>query len=284
MDLLQTILTAYESVSMVSDLENLQMYMRTALEPLIFNELKRKYMGQLQTWYKSYKLPHYDSTDKILFVYETRPHENLAFLLYSLCYFARGWGLHIACKESNRVFVEEILGENTQATHIETLPELCGKYEDERNGYNAFMKSPVFWNGFLETHKWILTAEVDSYLRLPIPEDIFQYDFCASLWSWKEGPGGGGITLRSIPAMQTICRELPLLEKQVWAQDCWASEGIKQLGYSYNPTYFMESCLQHEAVGVHQWWSFCIPLSDERLSFFNSYITLKIDNDMQLVK
>lgn len=179
---METILTAYKPVQSITCLDTLQAHFKKALEPAIFTELHRLYLDRFERWYRTYELPTYESVDKILFVYETRPHENFPFLLYSLLYFAQGWGLYIVCKQSNYASVKDILGANAGAAHIHILPDLCGEHEDERHAYNAFMKSAAFWNSFPQTKRWILTAEVDSYLRKSIPTDIFQYAFCASIW------------------------------------------------------------------------------------------------------
>jgi hypothetical protein len=276
MNLLQIITDALDPCKTETSLEKVQEHCKRVLEKPIFDELRRNYLPFLKSWFSTYILPDYVHTNKVLFLYETRCHENLEFLLYSSIYFAQGWGLHIVCSETNKEFILEILKHNANAAYIQVLDETGVGYVENRNSYNAFMKTPAFWNSFPESKHWILTIEVDSYLRKPIPIEALNYSYCGACWAWKDGPGGGGITLRSIQAMKDICARFPTLADEIWPQDCWAAEGIRQLGYSYNSTFFMESCLQVDAIGVHQWWTFCLPLDDERLWYLNEYMKLDI--------
>ncbi len=277
MDLLQTITDAFETVKEETSLEKVQEHCKIALEKPIFDELRRKYLPFLRTWFANYTLPSYSDTPNILFIYETRCHANLEFILYSSAYFAQGWGLHIICSSSNKDFIVQLLGDKVSNVYIQILSDTVDGYVANRNSYNEFLKSASFWNSFPESKQWILTVEVDSYLRKSIPiSEMLTYAYCASCWSWKDGPGGGGITLRSIQAMKDICAQFPTLADEIWPQDCWASEGIHRLGFAYNSTFFMESCLQADAIGVHQWWTFCVPLDDERLWYLNRYMELDI--------
>ncbi len=260
-----------------SSFDEFQKHLKNELHTPIFMELHTKYLAFFQTWYASYRIPEYSKSSNVIFIYETRNHYNLEFLFYNVMYFARGWGLHVVCSETNYDLIKGILGANISNVRIDIVED-TGEYGDGLVQYNEYMKTEEFWFSIPDTVRKILTVEVDSYMRYPIVPVMLDIDYCASRWGWDaDSPGGGGITLRSVSAMKDICRRLPELRKEIFAQDCWASEGICRLGYSYNSTFFMEGCLQKEAVGVHQWWSFSYPMFQERLECFKEYMKLHID-------
>lgn len=250
---------------------------RMFLEKPIFDELHARYLPFFKQWYASYDIPAYDTASNTIFIYETRLHYNLEFLIYNTLYFAPTFGLHLVCSSENHAYLCKILGKNLGRVKLVVLEETAGAYETGRNAYNEFMKSADFWNSIPSRIQCILTAEVDSYMRNPLEDVMLDIDYCASRWTWKPDlPGGGGISLRNVQAMKDICEKLPDLAKEQWAQDCWANEGVIRLGKTFNNTFFIESWLQPEAVGVHQWWTFCLPLTQERLDCLESYLHLNI--------
>jgi hypothetical protein len=273
----QLIVDACKNPSRFTSYAEFQQYLKHTFHTPIFAELHEKYLGSLRSWFASYRIPDYDTSSNVIFLYETRDHYNLEFLLYNLMYFAQGWGLHIVCSSINLYRIKHILGDMVSHVRIDVLQETSEEYESGLVAYNMYMKSPTFWNSIPDTIKTLLTAEVDSYLRSPILPEMLEIDYCASRWEWEpESPGGGGITVRSVGAMKDICARLPHLAAEVFAQDCWAAEGVKQLGYTYNSTFFMEGCMQEEAIGVHQWWSFSFPMFEERRRCFEKYMILDI--------
>jgi hypothetical protein len=227
---------------------------RQRLEPLIFDILKSKYSGLLCKFWETYKVPK--NMNKCVVLIERRIHENLFFLLRNAAYFARGWSICIVCSDMNLGFCKEISGHNKD--NITFLPIFKGNPEPAigKEEYNALLQSPEFYKQFAA--EYLLCMETDTYLRREIPEDLLEYDYAASPYEWDESFSGGGISFRKREVMIHICETLS--EKNP-NQDVYICDGICKLGYKMPEfmkgiTYFAESCLYEDPVGIHQWWTF----------------------------
>jgi Protein of unknown function (DUF5672) len=252
---------------------------RTHLEKPIYDRLRERYLPALQTWWSSYELPN--TSDRTIFLYETRSHENLEFLIYNACYYARGWGLTVFCTPANLHTIQHILGErNTVRATIQIIPDNNGDggYSNNWKSYTEFMKSRYLWE-FLHRHgfKHSLMLETDTYLRDFIPDAVREFDYVCAAWPWNSRlPGGSGLTIRRVDKMLEICDRLPELANETVAQDYWAAEGIIRLGGETNNGIFTEAVLLKDPVGVHQWWTFSWMFEKpEDLDIYASYLTLK---------
>ncbi len=256
-------------------------------ESVIFDILKARYLTHFKQWWKTYSIPLISSVDKSIVLYETRCHPNLEFLIYNATYFARNWGLIIYCSIKNVGYIHNILGHNRYRAIIHIIDTTMtiddnndnteNMYTQKRDTYNFFYKSNFLWNHI--PCKYVLCMEIDSYLRDFIPSNIGDYDYICSKWVWNNTlSGGGGITIRSVKAMQKLCNTHSHMAETIWAQDVWAAEGIKLLNGNYNNSIFVES--NHtikDCVGLHQWWTFIHPSTIGNFKEnYDRYITLKI--------
>lgn len=240
--------------------------MRCEAEPIIFNHLIEKYLPTLRTWWSTYKLPLV--SDRAIIIYETRVLPHLEFHILNTCYFAKGWSLVIYCTRQNIDEIIRILGAN----HHRATLRLVEPGDNPRDTYISFYKSRAFWSSIPATYA--LCAEIDSYLRKPVPQTISDYDFICARWPWHNTlPGGSGLTIRRVSAMLRICDELPGLADEFFDLDGWAAHGIVRLGLSYNNTMIAEAETLADPVGLHQWWTFYSPQSPHILRYLELEIT-----------
>ena len=253
---------------------------RMQLEYYVYDYLKKTYCPALDAFWNTYTIPK--KSDKAIVFVERRCHPNLEFCLKNAVYFARGYSVHIVCSESNIDFIKHICGSQEPNIQYHIQFNGIGTTEEGKLEYNALLKTRQFWETFIEEH--ILTFETDCYLRKPIPESIYEYEYVASKWPWRPSdPGGGGLSYRKRSAMLQICsidnKELGCLPMQ----DSFVSEGVTLLQLK-TPTfeesidYFCETIpIKSTTVGVHQWWTFFIKKDvPVELSIFKDYLTLEI--------
>ena len=245
---------------------------RMEIEPFVYSYLKDTYGATLSAHWSSCKIP-IDSKKGIVIV-ERRCHPNLEFTIQNAVYFAPGYSLHIICSEANREFVEEICGTQLASVHIHSAYKDIGTPESGKREYNMLLKTYGFWSFFPE--EWLLCMETDSYLLKEIPEELYNYNYIASKWSWfPEKAGGGGISHRKKSFMLEICSNTSLTHEM---QDCFASDGVALLGCPVmDSNTFGETCFDSSTIGTHQWWTFASEISKENLrGYLNLLLTLYI--------
>jgi hypothetical protein len=252
---------------------------RTTLEPFIFELLTKRYGAALESHWNSCTIPI--ESDKALVIVERRCHQNLEFCIRNAVYFNSGFSLHIFCSEANFEFVKHICGNQFKNIHIHLVWKDLGTPELGRNEYNNLLCKQIFWNEFKEEH--LIMFETDSYFLRPVPPTIFAYDYVAARWVWNpDKPGGGGISYRKKSVMLDICDRYR--NPADIMQDCFASNGIKTLGYKYpsfeeSINFFTESYFSNKskAFGVHQWWTFIVQIDkDNRPPIIHELTTLQI--------
>ena len=248
---------------------------RTFQQP-IYDLLSAKYLDQLRAWWKTYRMPLVTETNKGIVLYETRKNPNLEFFIYNLSYFAKGYGFVIFCSFANYSYITNILGENKYRCILHVIRDDEGG-PSVREEYNAFVKSAEFWH--VLPFDYVLMAEIDSYLRKPLPKNIETYDYVCCEWPWNKSMyGGGGLSFRKVATMKRIVQEFPNLCNETFPQDCWASAGSKNLEASYNNSYFVEA--NHsvlDPIGFHQWWTFINPSTlAQMLPVYEKYVTLEL--------
>ena len=245
---------------------------RTELEKPIFDYLRAQYLPFLQEWWKTYTLPTATAATNSILMYETRQHENLEFLIYNSTYYCPNWTLTIYCTHQNYAYICDILAHNKDRATIHILTPKAGKYTEDRNAYNIFMKSAQLWASL--PFEYVIIIEMDTYLLRHIPMPLTADYYCAA-WPWlSDVPGGSGISIRKVAVMREICEQLPTLADSVFQQDGWASEGIKELKKTYDNSLFLEAGIVENPVGVHQWWTFIEPF-EEHIQYYARYLTLK---------
>ena len=244
---------------------------RLALDPFIFDSLKRLYSSELKEHWNNIQIPY--NSDKAIVIVERRCHVNLEFILHNLSYFAPGYTIHIFCSQANLSFIETICGPQLKNIHIHNFFENIGTPEEGKNEYNKLLKTSNFWNFLKEEH--ILTVETDCYLLQNIPESIYEYDYVASSWPWRPlEPGGGGLSYRKRSMMLKICEIDSSKLNDCNMQDSFSSSGIKLLGGKYSHNFFTESSPIKSPIGTHQWWTFY--RTDYTKDIIKHYLTFRL--------
>ena len=165
-----------------------------------------------------------------------------------------------------------ILGPNRYRASLHLLEESALM---PRDAYISFYKSRRFWESI--PGDFAICAEIDSYLRRPIPDKITEYDYVCSKWPWHPNQaGGGGLSIRRVSAMLRICDELPDLANEIFDLDSWASYGTDRLELKYNSDIFVEASLDENTYGMHQWWTFFALHETIINKFYIPYLTLEI--------
>lgn len=179
---------------------------RVELEKPVFDILRQRYGCALRHSWETGSSRFPTSGSAGIFLYETRCHENLEFLLYNLRHFAPTLRLFFFCTPDVRNFVEGLLGAESAAT-ISFFPVPTSTQSEalpDRNMYNDYMKSCELWTIFKEAGvEHVLVAQTDAYLRRPLPlEHMMELDWAASFWPWdKQSVGGGGLSWRRVSKM-----------------------------------------------------------------------------------
>jgi hypothetical protein len=227
---------------------------RHKLDPFIYSSLQRRYGTELQTHWDRCEIPK--NSDKMIILVERRCHPNLLFCIQNAVYYAQGWGLTIVCSAINKEFIEACVGSKLDSVNIVVQFPDEGTPDQGKEEYNTLLQTAAFWKQFTAEH--LLCIETDTYLRKPLPNSVFQYDYIASKWPWKpDAPGGGGLSYRKRSVMETICSiGFPIQP----AQDCFVSDIIAELKFS-SPSisktdqYFGEFICTSTMCGTHQWWT-----------------------------
>jgi hypothetical protein len=248
---------------------------RTRLEPLIFDILKQKYWKPLDTFWQTHSIPSEAEANKCIVIIERRIHENLAFLIRNVAYFAPTWAITIVCSDLNLEYCKAItLGKNIR---LLSLWKGSPKRDDARSEYNTLLKSVVFYEEFAAEHLCIV--QTDSYFRKQVPDDILIYDYIGAPISWDYSMAVGGTSFRKRDPMIDICRNF---KTHIDSEDCFICEGIKTLGYkmphySEGVTYIVESTLYYDPIAIHQWWTYFHRDINNADYIFKSLLTLELD-------
>jgi hypothetical protein len=259
MDLFQYLLTAIYSLSSSRHTLTSEEYLsacRSQLDPYVFLILNSMYGEALQKFWDNYTIPL--ESDKAVVIVERRAHPNLKFCIQNAMYFCRGYALHIVCSTASLTFVKAILGSQLHNVYIHPYFETVGTPSQGYTEYNTLLKTKQFWSMFPEEH--IITLETDCYFLKPISDEIYKYDYVASIWPWSpKKPGGGGLTYRKRSMMLKICDTIT--ENLPQAQDVYVSDAVETLGYKF-PTleeshgFFTEGVCSTSEIGTHQWWTY----------------------------
>lgn len=228
---------------------------RVQLDPFVFQALQALYGKQLaEHWHLGATIPA--TSDRAIIFVERRCHPNLEFCLQNAMYFAPGHAVHIVCSHANLRFLQHLT--YPHPVHLHVAWDDIGTPEQGKKEYNELLKTAAFWNLFSEEH--LLLMETDCYLRKPLPESLYRYDYVASKWPWSpEEAGGGGLSYRKRSFMLRVCALKEVQDQEM--QDTFVSKGCRCLAasvptYEESANFFTEAMISDTAVGVHQWWTF----------------------------
>lgn len=245
---------------------------RMALEPLIFDILKRKYGKTLKEHFLQAEIS--TTSENCILIIERRIHPNLEFLLHNAVYFAPGWSICFICSNVNLAYCQEI--SSSQKSNISFLPLFQGSpgRDQAREEYNQVLKSKEFYEFLPWKHLWI--CQTDSYFRRKIPNDIFKYDFFSAPASWDEGLQVGGMSFRNRESMLRLIKEF---QENISSEDVYFSKGATALHLQV-PKFeealelIAESCLYEDPIGVHQWWTFFYVEMEDAEFILKQYVSL----------
>jgi hypothetical protein len=283
--LLKTILDVYERKkhTLLCEKEFNHTF-RMILEKPIFDKLRELYMSKLkETWIAGNGFSN--NPKHTIFIYETRCHENLEFLIYNLYYFtrSRSWAVLFYCTAEVESYIRSTVGPLADTIQFTPIPSVFSSTDsndshgENRNIYNDMMLSMEFWQSLSDRSiSHILVAQTDCYLRKPLVIDVDAYDYIPAPWAWApNSPGGGGLTIRRVQKALDIHKRFPELACGQ-GEDFWFSEGIVKVGGTVDNFLFAESYMNPDAVGVHQWWTFVADMDDIKLDVFEKYMELEV--------
>ncbi len=228
---------------------------RMALEPLVFDVIKKKYGAYLKRFWDNHTVP---VTNKRIVLIERRCHANLEFVLHNAAYYGNDWGITLLCSDENLEFCRSIVGQKPTVTIIPWFKGI-GSAEQGKREYNELLQSTAFYSLFGETHLCIV--ETDCYFRRSIPDWVLDYDLVGCPYDWDEEMAGGGLSFRNKEAMIQICESFP---DKLEAQDVYLWRGAQKLGMKLPPFEIAageltESVFSLNPFGMHQWWTFFFP-------------------------
>ena len=239
---------------------------RLTLEPHVYNVLAERYSGMLQTHWTSYRPPK-TSTYAFVIV-ERRCHPNFGWILRNMAWAGPHMAVHIFCSDLNVRFLRALLGDKADAFNLHVVFQGNPSRERGKKEVDNLLSDPRTYE--MIDSEYILTMEMDCFLRKKIPDSLFQGGYWGCPWAWKlHEPGGGGITIRHIPTMILLCQEYRNLEEDLpCSQDAWISKTLMERGIPYPDesiriSYLMENIPSRTAVGVHQFWTYVRELPED---------------------
>ena len=256
---------------------------RTVLEPDIFSILEAKYGSKLKSIWDTYYPPK--KSDHAFVVVERRAHPNFWWVLRNMAWAGPNMAVYLFCSDQNEGFIRTLLGD--KADYFNICVVFKGNPSRER-GKKEVDNLLSDWRTYASIDaKYILTMEMDCFLRKKVPRELFDGDYWGCTWGWQpEQPGGGGLTVRKISSMIELCRKYrPNLEEDLGcSQDCWLAlrtmeEELDYPRLEFRILYLMENILQGSPVGVHQFWTyfFNTPLDNQEqwIGFVSHILTLE---------
>lgn len=254
--------------------------LRYILEPYIYNYLLVTYGPALDKFWKTYTPPK--KADNAFVIVERRPHPNFWYILRNIAWAAPQMSVYIFCSDENEDFIRTLLG--NKAEHYNIIRAFQGNPPREKaiQDYNNFYTD--YRNYEMMDAKYIMTVQMDIFIRRKLDMNMFMTDYYGNPWAWKqEDPGGGGATVRRVAKMIEICRRWrpnPSIDCPI-SEDGWINEKIIECGtwpeVGIRATVFMETLLQNNPYVVHQTWSFTdVVLKEGRETFLGLWRSLLI--------
>lgn len=246
---------------------------RTQTEHLVYDVLKAKYMPRFNEYWNTCKIPSQPDSSGCIVLTERRIHPNLEFVLKNAAYYARGWSILIHCSDINYEYCKSLLGPHKDSIQVHISFTGNPSREQGIAEYNLFLGSSDFYTTIQTPN--IVIMEMDTYFRKPIPPSFFQYDFIGAPFSWDESSMGGGLNFRKRDSMRKITESFPPspMPNDMYTCNACKTLGMKIPSFEEGLTFFVESCLYEDPVGVHQWWTFFDPSLEDADLIFHSLLT-----------
>ena len=233
-------------------------HLRNRLEPYIYNYLAMNHYPMLNEAWKSYAPPL--NSKHVYAIIERRCHPNFDFVLKNIAWANPNMAVYIFCSDVNESYIYSLLGDKVANVSIVQVFTGNGSVQEGRDDYNRLLTSTGFYECFAEDAEYVLTIQMDVFIRRPIKPEIFVGDYWGPPWRWNPHTGGGGgSTIRRIAKMQEICgKEYDTEDPVKEGEDHWISErtrdGLPSLEFRSNT--IMESVYVTDPVIVHQFWTY----------------------------
>ena len=229
---------------------------RRILEPFVYMYLMEHYGPMLREHWATYLPP--TKSEHVFVIAERRAHPNFQFILQNIAWAGPHMAVYIFCSDENLGFVEALLGDKKEHFHV--IPVFNGNPDREQGkiAYNQLLTDYRFYQ--LIDATYMLTVQMDNIIRKKIDPLMFTGEYWGNPWSWcPDAAGGGGATVRNIPAMIQMCqthRPNPdeLLEG---AEDNWCSSHTTDYPeVEFRIRHMMESIHVDDPYIIHQFWTF----------------------------
>jgi hypothetical protein len=225
---------------------------RTELEPYIYHYLIEQYGLRLNAIWENYVPPL--KSDKAYVLVERRAHPNYPFILKMMAWAAPHLSVYLVCSHENLEFIKMILGDKLEHFHIIVAYSDEVDREQGRAEYNQLLTDPDFFE--LIDAEYILTMQMDVFLRRKLTDDLFCGDYWGAPWNWcPQRAGGGGATIRRVQKMIEVCKNNTLTSNE--GEDSWMSDRIQDFPpLEFRRAHIMESMSSEDPMIVHQFWTF----------------------------
>ena len=184
-------------------------------------------------------------------IVEPRKHENLRGSLYNMAniYANTDAGLVIHHSEENKDFLLDII--NTW----ENVKLVCLTNNDlTTKEYSYLLTRPSFYETIQSSH--LLIFQTDSIIFKSIPSFYFNYDYVGSAWpinyTWGNGCGNGGFSLRRTSTMINICKQIKNDEKYHPEDIYFSYQQLNIPNYFDRKRFGVEMVFYANPVGCHK--------------------------------
>jgi hypothetical protein len=245
------------------------------------------------------KLQNFNVTQNaknVVIMVDNRPNIFSVISLYiTMSNLKKGtWSCAVVCNNDNIDFFKKYLGNNVE--YITKFNYPSKKFSIDI--YNDLLKNPIFWNTFSKYERALFVQDDGMILKKGLEDKFFDYDYVGAPWEMKwatEDPnkfikenvnpelvGNGGVSLRNIKMMKTICEKYRHLSKQlhydriqqqpedVFFSYCCVKEKLRMPNYEDAQNFSTEQVIKSGSFGFHKFWMYHI-LGDVE-GVFNSYL------------
>ncbi|MHB1909685.1 MAG: DUF5672 family protein [Nitrososphaerales archaeon] len=142
------------------------------------------------------------ATKLSLVIVEPRCHQWFEGVLYNAAHTYGGTdvSLYVFHGTDNLDYIKQYIGDWENVQYIN-----MGVSNLDIRNYCHLLTSTSFYEHFKSEH--ILVFQTDSLFRKPIDDVYFNYDWAGAPWTFSNGCGNGGFSLRRVSKMIQICTQ-----------------------------------------------------------------------------
>jgi hypothetical protein len=250
---------------------------RLSLEPHIYHYLIEQYGPKLDKFWQTYTPPK--QAKQAFVLVERRPHQNFWFILRNMAWANPNMSVYIFCSDENISFVKALLGNKLPHFNVvEAFKGNASRTRGKKETDNLLSNYKVY--DFIDA-EYIMTVEMDTFIRRKIPDSMFQGDYWGNTWGWvPHTPGGGGITIRNVKKVSAHCKKhKPDITTDLHtAQDAWLSDTMYAdkadfPDVNFRANHIMENVPVENPVAVHQFWTYLDSFQITNKALFMKYLT-----------